>query len=335
MPEQIGYLHALGLNYGWGPTSVMQWVLEHVHVWSGMGWAGSILATAVLLRAIMVYPQVRAQQFNAKMAEMRKDERAQEALKMVRESLAKNDPEMRQRGQFMNKMLQKEYGVNNWEMLWSFGQIPFSYGLFRIVSGMASVPVPSLETTSFLWINNLAATDPYLIMPAVGTAFLVGSLAFNSKYQPPAQRKMMKNMAYVFGFIGFVATCFMSAAVNIMAAGLGACTLVTAAVLNSAVVRQRLGLSTQVPVDPSKPQGTYEAPRQTAPGMAGVRQRLTDNLNDVKKGLNQQMSNMTGTYGETEQDRAEKKRKEMIRKLEQTRLQQEHEEFERKYKRKQ
>lgn len=177
MPDQIGYLHALGLNYGWGPTSVMQWILEHVHVWSGMGWAGSILATAVLLRVVMVYPQVRAQQFNAKMVEMRKDERAQTALKLVRESLAKNDPDLRQKGQFMNKMLQKEYGVNNWEMLWSFGQIPFSYGLFRIVTGMASVPVPSLESSSFLWISNLAQTDPYLIMPAIGTAFLVGSLA--------------------------------------------------------------------------------------------------------------------------------------------------------------
>lgn len=145
----------------------------------------------------------------------------------------------------------------------------------------------------------------------------------------------MKNMAYVFGFVGFVATCFMSAAVNIMAAGLGACTLITAAILNSAVVRRRLGLPTEVPTDTTaKPQGSYEAPRQPAPGLAGVRERLTANLDDVKKGLNQQMSNMTGSYGETEQERAEKKRKEMIKKLESTRRQQEREEFDRKYKNK-
>ncbi|KAI9149492.1 preprotein translocase subunit [Paramyrothecium foliicola] len=341
MPEQIGYLHALGLDYGLGPTALMQWVLEHVHVWSGMGWAASIVATAVLLRTVMFYPQIKAQQFNAKMAEMRKDPRSEEAMKFVRESLAKNDPEMRQKGQFLNTMLRKEYGISYAEMLWGIGQVPFSFGLFRAVSGLASLPVPSLEATSFYWIPNLAASDPYYILPALGTTLMIGSLTVATKFQTPEQRRMTKNLSYVIGAVGFVATCYFSAAVNLMAAGLGGCTLLSAIILNTAFVRRSLGLPTEPPTGAKKKQqpvaGNYEAPRSntvTASGLEGLTQRLTNRADEVKKGFSESISNYTGTYAGTEQDRAEQKRKDMIKKLEEMRRTQEREEFENKYKRK-
>lgn len=177
MPEQIGYLHAIGLDYGWGPTSVMQWALEHVHVWTGLGWGGSIMVTAVLLRLVMFYPQVCSLQFNAVMQKMRLDPRSQEAMKLIQQGFQQRDVEMRQRGQYLNKMLKQEYGASNLGMLWSFMQIPFTFGLFRIVSGMTHVPVPSLETSGFLWFQDLTATDPYFVLPAVGTSLMIGSLA--------------------------------------------------------------------------------------------------------------------------------------------------------------
>lgn len=33
IPEQIGYLKDLGLDYGWGPTSFVQWLIENIHVY--------------------------------------------------------------------------------------------------------------------------------------------------------------------------------------------------------------------------------------------------------------------------------------------------------------
>ncbi|PNY23669.1 Mitochondrial inner membrane protein OXA1, partial [Tolypocladium capitatum] len=242
MPEQLGYLHAIGLDYGWGPTSVMQWTLEHVHIWMGLGWGASIMATAFVLRAIMFYPQIRSLKFNAVMQNMRKDPRSQEAMKLVQQGFQERDMEMRQKGQYLNKMLREQYGASNWGIMWSLMQIPFTFGLFRIVSGMTNIPVPSLETAGFLWFTDLTATDPYFILPAVGTGLMIAALAINSKHTPESQKKMMKSMMYIFGSVGFIGTTFLSAAVNLMTVAVGASTLITAIVLNNAVVRRAVGL---------------------------------------------------------------------------------------------
>ncbi|KAG6011404.1 hypothetical protein E4U43_008340 [Claviceps pusilla] len=341
MPEQIGYLSALGLDFGWGPTSVMQWTLEHVHIYSGLGWGASIMATAVLLRCLMFYPQIRSLKFNALMQELRKDPRSQEAMKLIQQGFQNGDMQTRQKGQYINKMLKEQYGVSNLGMLWSFGQIPFTFGLFRIVSGMTNVPVPALENAGYLWFSDLTATDPYFILPAAGTALMIGALAkepaptqINAKNTPEQQKKMLKTMTYIFGVVGFIGTSFLSAAVNLMTVAIGAATLLTAIVLNNPIVRHavRLPPLASPPSPSSSPrQAIYEAPRAGGPE-TGLRERLETNLNDMKKGLTEQFSNYTGTYTGTEQDKAEKKRKELIRKLEETRKQQERDEFERKYK---
>lgn len=179
--EQIGYLHALGLDFGWGPTSMMEWTLEHIHIYTGLGWGASIMATAVLLRCLMFYPQVRSLKFNAVMQNLRKDPRSQEATKLIQQGFQSGDMELRQKGQYINKMLKEQYGVRNSGMLWSFGQIPFTFGLFRIVSAMTNVPVPAMENAGYLWFPDLTATDPYFILPAAGTALMIGALAVCQK----------------------------------------------------------------------------------------------------------------------------------------------------------
>ncbi|KAG5932854.1 hypothetical protein E4U53_001166 [Claviceps sorghi] len=338
MPEKIGYLNALGLDFGWGPTSMMQWALEHVHIYTGLGWGASIMATAVLLRCIMFYPQICSLRFNAVMQELRKDPRSLEAMKLIQQGFQNRDMQMRQKGQYINKMLKKQYGVSNLGIIWSLGQIPFAFGLFRIVSGMTNVPVPALENAGYLWFVDLTATDPYFILPAVGTALMVGALAINARNTPEQQKKMLKTMTYIFGVVGFIGTSFLSAAVNLMAVALSSATLLTAIVLNNALVRRTVGLPPHAGPPSSPRQVTYEAPRagtasatDSAPE-TGLRERLNTNLNEMKKGLSEQISNYTGTYTGTEQDKAEKKRRDIIRKLEETRKQQERDEFERKYK---
>lgn len=147
---------------------------------------------------------------------------------------------------------------------------------------------------------------------------------------------MLKPMMYIFGTVGFVGTTFLSAAVNLMTVALGGSTLLTALILNISSIRRSLGLPTG-PVDeapaPQKKKMQYEAPRAEAPdGLTGLRERLTSSLDDMKKGVSESVSNYTGTYSGTEQEKAERKRREMIRKLEDTRKQQEREQFELKYK---
>lgn len=145
---------------------------------------------------------------------------------------------------------------------------------------------------------------------------------------------MLKTMTYVFGVVGFIGTTFLSAAVNLMTVALGASTLITAIVLNNALVRRTVGLPphpTATPT-PTTKQTTYEAPRAANTPEPGLRERLNTSLNDMKKGMSDQITNYTGTYSGTDEEKAERKRRELIRKLEETRKQQERDEFERKYK---
>lgn len=176
MPEQLGYLRAIGLDYGWGPTSVMQFLLEHVHIWSGCGWAASIMLTALLLRLASFYPQIRSLRFSARMQEMRQDPRFLEAMQLIQRGAHENKTDLRQRGRELSKMLRRQYDAPISGLFWSFAQIPFGFGLFRIVNGMTSLPVPALQTAGFLWFPDLTVADPYFILPAIGTAFMVLSV---------------------------------------------------------------------------------------------------------------------------------------------------------------
>ncbi|KPM37117.1 hypothetical protein AK830_g9440 [Neonectria ditissima] len=327
MPEGLGFLSAIGLDYGWGPTSVMQWVLEHVHVWGSIGWGGSIIATALILRAVMFYPQIRSLRFNAAMNLMRQDPRGKEAIELVKKGYQTGDREILQKGQFLNKMVREQYGAHNSGMLWSFLQIPFSFGLFRIIGGMSNIPVPSLETSGYLWFSDLTASDPFFILPALGSGLLFGAMMVNSKYAPASQKAMMKKMMWVFGTVGFIGTTFLSAGVNLMMVSTGFATLLQALILNNEAVRRLVGLPI-LEVQEVK----YEAPRPTSPGITGLRERLTNNLNDMKKGVTDQVGSYTGNYAGTEAERAEKKRKETMAKIENMRRQLERDEFQKKYK---
>src|SRR5581483_2371770 len=52
IPERIGYLkEACGLDFGWGPSSMMEWILEHIHIWGGFSWTASIVLLGIGLRA--------------------------------------------------------------------------------------------------------------------------------------------------------------------------------------------------------------------------------------------------------------------------------------------
>lgn len=176
MPENIGFLKEIGLDYGWGPTSVMQWVLEHVHVYTGLGWGGSIVATALLLRVIMIYPQLRSVKFSAATAKMKADPRAKESLELMKKGYQTGDREMVQKGQFIGNMVRKEYGTEVKNMFWAFVQIPFSFGLFRVINGMIHIPVPSMENAGWAWFTDLTAADPFYALPVAGTVLLVGTL---------------------------------------------------------------------------------------------------------------------------------------------------------------
>lgn len=162
-----------------------------------------------------------------------------------------------------------------------------------------------------------------------------------NKYSAPEQKAMMKPLMYIMGPLVAVGTSFLSAGVNLMGIAFGAATYAQALLLNIPSVRRALNIATpNLPTNASIPTtATYQAPRAGAKSQpaapsapAGIKERLQSQLDEAKKGFNNQMGNMTGRYAATEEEKAEQKRKAAIRTLEEKRKQQEREEFARKYK---
>lgn len=185
IPEQIGYLKNLGLDFGWGPTSMCEWLVEHVYVYSGMPWWAAIATVAIGFRAAMVWPTFTSSRHAAKMAQAQKSPEYQRAQEAAKASTRTQDTQamMAARGQM--KAIVAAHGVQMRWLAVPFLTVPFSFGMFRLMRGMAAIPVPSLENGGFLWFADLTIHDPFYVLPILNAA--LGVLMFRvrmHKYFP-------------------------------------------------------------------------------------------------------------------------------------------------------
>ncbi|PVH71114.1 hypothetical protein DL98DRAFT_577557 [Cadophora sp. DSE1049] len=170
IPEHIGYLHELGLDYGWGPTSVMQFIIEHIHVYAGTPWWVSISLAAIAMRAVLFKPYVDAAENAARMQTIMPitkplSNKMQEAAKAGDNALV-----MQLRGEI--QMITRRAGVKLWKGAVPMVQVFAGYGTFVLLRAMSNIPVPGLETGGFLWIYNLTVPDPFFILPLATSAVL-------------------------------------------------------------------------------------------------------------------------------------------------------------------
>lgn len=169
IPEKIGYLKELGLDYGWGPSSLMQWVIEHIHIWTGLPWWASIVAAGILVRIAMLKPTIDSSDLAAKLHAVR-DVVNPVRERMVRAARDGNQVELiKARAELQD--LNMKHGIKTWKALVPlFLNIPLSYGCFRVVNGMAALPVPGLAAESVGWITDLTVSDPYFVIPTATAA---------------------------------------------------------------------------------------------------------------------------------------------------------------------
>lgn len=174
IPEQIGYLKALGLDYGWGPTAFIEYILEHVHVYSGTPWWASIIITAVVVRVALIKFYIDASDQGARLAH------ASPLMKPIQEKLkaasAAGNNEARVLLVQQLRGVTKAEGVNYFKILAPFSQVFLGYGTFRLMKGMANLPVPGLDEGGFLWLKDLTVTDPYFLLPVVTSAMMYFTL---------------------------------------------------------------------------------------------------------------------------------------------------------------
>ncbi len=168
IPERIGYLKDLGLDYGWGPTAFIQFLLEHIHIYTGTPWWASILLTAVAIRMVLFKAYVGAADSSARLAKI------QPITAPVRDKMMACQRAGDQQGMLLArqelKQIHKKADIKMYKAFVPMLQVPLGFGTFRLFRGMAYLPVPGLETGGLLWLQDLTVPDPYYILPVATCA---------------------------------------------------------------------------------------------------------------------------------------------------------------------
>ncbi|KAJ5913178.1 hypothetical protein N7504_002061 [Penicillium tannophilum] len=167
IPEHIGYLKSLGLDYGWGVSSLMEWTLEHIHMWTGMPWWASIVSCGILIRLALLKPMLDASNNGAKLHNL-KPVLNPLRQRMLAAAQANNQIEV-QRLRAETKQVHVNNGVDLYKSLIPMLQAPLGFGMFRVLRGMTGLPVPALLNEQVLWLTDLTVSDPYLILPIISS----------------------------------------------------------------------------------------------------------------------------------------------------------------------
>ncbi|CAJ2506580.1 Uu.00g007100.m01.CDS01 [Anthostomella pinea] len=143
IPEQIGYLKSLGLDFGWGPTSCVEWVLEHVYIYTGAPWWASLAMIAIVWRAALFMPTMTGSKHQALLQKAHTTPEFIKAKEQFNEAAfgSKDQMAMMSARASMSKIT-RQSGAQIWRPFVGFLTVPFSYGMFRLFRAMAAIPVP-------------------------------------------------------------------------------------------------------------------------------------------------------------------------------------------------
>ena len=170
-------------------------------------WWGTIMATTLLLRIVLFPVVVKAQKNAAKMNEVY----PQMAVLQEKISDAKQRGDLYEQnvlGGELQKLMQ-EKGISPLKNLYPMlMQAPLFISMFLGLRGMANLPVPSLETESFLWMTDLTLRDPYFLTPVFITCtmylqFYLAADGANLQNMGPIAKGFMKVMPIGLFFFVF------------------------------------------------------------------------------------------------------------------------------------
>ena len=152
----------------------MQYVIEHLHMWAGLPWWASTVGAGLLIRFLLLKPMMGAADNGARMHNIKpilapfNDRMRKAQIKGDRPELIKVSQEMR--------VVRSQHGIKLSRTFLPMIQIPFGYGVYRAVKGMAGLPVPGLANETFAWIKDFTVPDPLYILPLISSLSLHYSL---------------------------------------------------------------------------------------------------------------------------------------------------------------
>ncbi|KAL2022351.1 hypothetical protein VTK56DRAFT_5418 [Thermocarpiscus australiensis] len=214
IPEQIGFLKALGLEYGFGPTSLMQTLLESIYVYTGLPWWASIGLVALTVKLVLLKPAIDASENAQKMQDLQKDPRYRAAEAEMKAQLLTGNNLAMAEARLKTRRMQQKVGFKLWKNFVPMIQVPLGIGMYRVIRGMAALPVPSFETGGVLWFTDLAVADPYFVLPIVTGILMTVAMRIPIPYMSPQQQNMMKTFNLIMFPLSTVFTVFLPAGVQ-------------------------------------------------------------------------------------------------------------------------
>jgi YidC/Oxa1 family membrane protein insertase len=178
VPERIGYLKEVcGIDFGWGTSTMFQWVIEYTHMYTGLGWGATFISVCVLGRILMFRAAVKGQEMSARMKEV------QPVLNPLREAykeaVAAKDQKTMNTVQAQMKAVTRESGISMWAIFKPLVyQIPFNFAGYRLSHAMGALPVPALHNEAIFWLNDLTLTDLW-ILPTVSAGITFVTMRMN------------------------------------------------------------------------------------------------------------------------------------------------------------
>lgn len=253
MPEHIGYMQELGIEYGYGLTSSLEWLLEHIHVYSGMPWWGSIITTAFLTRLVLFPLFIKSADMSGRMGAIQ--HLVKPKMEEMREAAQSGD---NQRALTLRSEVSSMFGRAGVKFKWLL--IPMTLQFYmavcalRLMRASCNLPVPGMVDGGALWFYDLSIADPYLGLPAIMAAtmhliFRFGGESGQQMFETAPGMKPL--MLYIMPTAIFISMSWFPAGVNLWLATTGACGVVQGRLLQNAAFRDALGVAPMIKPTPA------------------------------------------------------------------------------------
>ncbi|CBY01558.1 similar to mitochondrial export translocase Oxa1 [Plenodomus lingam JN3] len=241
--DHVGQLKELGLDYGWGVTTVFERMIEYMYLTTGLGWGASIVLACVAVRSLTFYFQVRNSDKMAVMASMKPI--TQPLQEKLEAAIARGDDQQANIVRMQQSQVLKPY-VGSMASMGGFmvAQAWIGFCAFRCLRAMGQLPVPGMNQDGFLWFADLTMRDPYFILPATTSAIMYfvfkkgGETGITQSPNGAVTSKIMSGLAVFVGLI----TAFQPAGLQIYFLVSGIFGAVTGWLLRQNWFRHKIGI---------------------------------------------------------------------------------------------
>lgn len=272
--DQLGYLNSIGMAQGWGITPMMEQMLEYVHVYTGLPWWGTIVASTVMFRVLLFPLYVKLSGNMARMAKVKPqlDECLNE-VKSAEDNVAKSQALLRR------KEIMKKNNISTALTLVPLAQFPVAYGFFQALRKMANHPVEGFQNGGAYWFTDLTQVDPYIGLQGISALFVTVLMRLGGETGASTVNPMIKRYLYAIPVVTLLVTKNFSGAVAVYLAANSACSFVQALILRNGAFRKMLKMPKREAPPPAENQ-----PKTLSEWWKNTQQRLAkENERNMEK----------------------------------------------------